>query len=558
MDVQYKIIFQLLKFNEPVQYNNSHAQYRFTSEVEAEEFAGYSLVILNPEWDIHFTETYFGDSPIEFLLKTIYEKGFEIVKKVKETNIPLIVSENMKKIKRATSTCPLCQCRFNSSTRLPAFNHDHHNGLYYSILCTKCNILCVKKALVIISHSFGTTDGPAIVKRLNQDWTNHLKVIARGDNTLITMTWEGMKFIDSSQLLSFPIEKLAHRLMKTESNHAREKSILYKGFQSINVTLLRKGLAFPFKDFTFHNSTLPIEFPPYEDVYYHGDNDLYCNSRDSFNLFKCESALEYAKLHTKTSVLLLGDILRHFVKYCTQKMALSPIHSPTLSGFAFDAAFCMSGASFEYIKDEEIISWISPAIRAGLSFANVKNATANCERLNCFNGVAQDRSHIIELDLTAAYPASMAGYLATGDYTWLDEISVNELDILNLPDEGEFGYIFEVNAFTPVDKMDELNDLPLCVDKRCVTPEELSPHQMNVIQSIPYFSEVVFNEPKLILDLKPKENYLMLHTTLKYYVGRGLKITRIKRGLRFKTAPYLKPASSWGSGKKPKDVGMNC
>jgi len=109
----------------------------------------------------------------------------------------------------------------------------------------------------------------------------------------------------------------------------------------------------------------------------------------------------------------------------------------------------------------------------------------------------------------------MAGPLATGSYTWLDEKTISELDILNIPDEGEYGFMFEVDCHTPRNKMDELNEMPLCVNKRLVSPSELSKEQIDIINSIPNFKDSCFNEEWLILDFKPKKNYLLLHSTLK-------------------------------------------
>jgi len=115
-------------------------------------------------------------------MKIIYKKGTKIIKKVQERNIPLIITESMKNMKKSCTHCPLCQCKLNSMTRLPAYNHNHFNGLFYSILCVKCNILCVKQALVVISHSFGDLDGPDKLKGLKREWTQKLKMIAKDDD----------------------------------------------------------------------------------------------------------------------------------------------------------------------------------------------------------------------------------------------------------------------------------------------------------------------------------------------------------------------------------------
>jgi len=215
------------------------------------------------------------------------------------------------------------------------------------------------------------------------------------------------------------------------------------------VNILREVLLFPF--------TTHPEFP----LLSKGekcDTSVYKKCVQAFEYFNCITPLDYSKICTKTSVLLLGDVLRHFVLFCTNYFNLSPLHSIILPAFAFDAAFCHSGAEFEFIKDEDIIAWVTTGIRAGISFSNGKCATSNCERLNCFNGNSAKRSHIIEIDLTAAYPDAMTGPLATGSHTWIDEETIKQMDILNLPDEGEYGYILWRLTYGFVgQKHDELN-----------------------------------------------------------------------------------------------------
>jgi len=116
------------------------------------------------------------------------------------------------KSKKSTTHCPLCHSKFNSSNRFATYNHNHNNGLFYSILCIQCNILCIKQALVVRSHSFGDNDGPEILRSLKSEWTRKLKMIAKDDDSINSMIWEGIKFMDSSKLLAAGIEKLSSRL----------------------------------------------------------------------------------------------------------------------------------------------------------------------------------------------------------------------------------------------------------------------------------------------------------------------------------------------------------
>ena len=46
---------------------------------------------------------------------------------------------------------------------------------------------------------------------------------------------------------------------------------------------------------------------------------------------------------------------------------------------------------------------------------------------------------------------------------------------------------------------------------------------------------------KLICSLSDKERYVVHHEALKFYIGLGLKITKVHRGITFEEEDWLKP-----------------
>ena len=70
----------------------------------------------------------------------------------------------------------------------------------------------------------------------------------------------------------------------------------------------------------------------------------------------------------------------------------------------------------------------------------------------------------------------MSQPLPTEDFAWLSEEEFNELDVLSIPDENEFGYILEVDFEYPTELHDLHSDFPLCPEKVKVTDEMLSPY----------------------------------------------------------------------------------
>ena len=63
----------------------------------------------------------------------------------------------------------------------------------------------------------------------------------------------------------------------------------------------------------------------------------------------------------------------------------------------------------------------------------------------------------------------MSQSLPTGEFDWLTEQEIAELDITNVADDNEEGYILEVDLHYPAELHDLHNDYPLAPEKmkRC-------------------------------------------------------------------------------------------
>jgi hypothetical protein len=370
------------------------------------------------------------------------------------------------------------------------------------------------------------------------------------------MNWlDSIQFIDSSEIMDFTPKELFADLFRRKDNEPLHNvfKLLFQGFTSGYRMYLTKFIMFPQSCFSIATAMMTTKFPLLNEVLEPADwedtekLEVYKDSSQIYLHYNCTNLLDYAKVYAKQNVLLLADSIKYFVLFCEKNLKLSPLHYPSLSSFAFDAAFSYAGAKFEYIKDDAIIQWIKPNIRAGLSFSNVLYASAQCERLKCIGPDPSKRSHIIELDINSAYPYTASLSLCEGDYCWLDEDDCEKLNIDGIPDEGEYGYIFECNLYYPQEIHDEMSQLPLGVSKRIIDPSELSEQQRCRLAESYSAKASSVRIPKVVLDLKRKYNYLLLHSSLKYYKSKGVIIEKILRGLRFKTSPYLKPALEYFS-----------
>jgi len=498
----------------------------------------------------------------EQLLSAIFTLSKDCIRRVRETYVPLQVTKEIEMLKDKTTVCSMCHCNFEQNGRKTAYNHLHCTGksqlynkvpIHYnnfliliagdlnSIICVNWNILVVKKSLRVLSHTFSEKDGLAILRNLKAEWLRKLRIIPKSDKSILSFQMmDEVKFTDTSLLLNSSIGDMTERLMMMTNNGNLELVFphVFHEFRSHeDPQIYTNKMAFPVRYRHFEADT-PTDCPLKEELDSSISPDEYQVIRNIYYRSSCRTMCDFAKIYTRASLFQLADSLNHIVQWCIQHFNISPLYCETISSFAFHAAFAFTGAKFEHLKDPEMIGWISKSIKAGLSFSNYQYAHANSDRIGIYNGVDGERNHIVDIDLNGAYAAGAAMNLAEGEYNWLSEEELQNVDILSLPDEGDYGYLFEVTMHCPDDLMDFHNPLPPAVCRRKITYEQLSPYQQSLYDKMNSSSD--FMDERLILDLFEKKNYVTYHKLLKLFMRQGIKVTKVHRALRFKTSPYLK------------------
>ena len=121
-------------------------------------------------------------------------------------------------------------------------------------------------------------------------------------------------------------------------------------------------------------------------------------------------------------------------------------------------------------------------------------------------------------------PFSNYEYLPQNNFKWNTD-KWNTDKILNLDDEGQKGYLFDVNLHYP----EELHNLH---NGNALEPENkaIKKDMLNIWQQDGYKESSV---KKLIKSFEDKENYGINYRLLKLYIQLGIKITKINRVLEY-------------------------
>lgn len=153
----------------------------------------------------------------------------------------------------------------------------------------------------------------------------------------------------------------------------------------------------------------------------------------------------------------------------------------------------------------------------------------------------------------------MSQPLPIGEYQWVNMVEQPELffsadAIMNLEDDSNTGYIFEVDLHYPESLHITHNDFPFCAEKRKLPKDAFDivkkrallhaeKLKMNQLEDTGEKARkiVVSKIDKLLLTLHDKEKYVVHYRMLAMALRHGLKLEKVHRILKFKQSLWLKP-----------------
>ena len=135
----------------------------------------------------------------------------------------------------------------------------------------------------------------------------------------------------------------------------------------------------------------------------------------------------------------------------------------------------MTDIELELITDPDIYLFVEEGLRGGISMISNRLSKANNPYVSDFNP-NNDTSYIMYLDANNLYGWAMLQPLPTGDFDWMTQEEIDRLDVKAVPDDGEDGYILEVDLEYPPDLHNIHNDYPLAPERIKVSRDMLSPY----------------------------------------------------------------------------------
>ena len=204
-------------------------------------------------------------------------------------------------------------------------------------------------------------------------------------------------------------------------------------------------------------------------------------------------------------MLLLTDFfLAHY--------SLDAVRYYLVPGLAWDTARRMAHVSLELTTDIDMYHFIENSIRGGISMITTRYARANSPTLPAYDA-SRPRVNPIYLDANNLHGWAMSQPLPTHGFRFLQPDEIGALiEVGELSDDAEDGYIFEVDLSYPQHRHDAHEDYPpLAPESLEIGRDMYSPAQQAV------FPQTALQR-KLTPNLRDKVRYVVHYRNLKLYL----------------------------------------
>ena len=344
-----------------------------------------------------------------------------------------------------------------------------------------------------------------------------------------------LTFINSFQFMSSSLDKLVSNLPKDDLIYTS------KGFKGKRLNLMSLKGVYRYDFVDCFEKFIQTELLTKDQFYIilndqHITDDEYDHAKKVWKTFKIKTMGEYHDLYLKSDVLLLADVFESFRKTCLQYYKLDPCHYFTSPSLSWDAMLKMTNIKLELMTDIDMFQFIEKGMHGGVSYIVNRYGKANKKYMKEYDEKVPSK-YIMYLDANNLYGWAMSQYLPTGNFKWMSDKEIKQIDLGKYKADGKKGLISEVDLEYPRELHDMHNDYPVCPEKFKVSNNMLSGYCKKIAEKYKISIGLV---SKLIPTLRDKKEYVLHYCNLQLYLDLGLKIKKIHRVLKFDQSPWLK------------------
>ena len=473
--------------------------------------------------------------------------------------------------------CPDCKKTFVGDKK-KVIHHNHITGEYISSICSDCNLnYKLKKFIPIYCHNLKNYDSHFLIVALSKyGYQNNdddiISAIPNNEEKYISFSKKievdsfikneekiiikyELRFLDTFAFMASSLDNLVENLKKDSKDINSLRKIFnnvsehYKNDEQF-LLMISKGV-YPYEYINNYDKLNDKQLPPIEKFYSrlsneHIKKEKYEQAGKVWNIFSCNTLLDYHNLYLNSDVLLLADVWDNFRNTCYKIYGLDTNYYYTAPSLSWDALLKHCNENYiekynkefyiELLTDIDMFQMNEKGIKGGLSQISKRYAKANNKYMTNYNNKLDDE-YILYLDANNLYGYAMSSYLPRCNFKWNNE-EWNTEKIMNLKDNDTTGYLFDVDLkynFDDIEKTKELHDLhngyPLAPENLSIKKEWLSEWQKK---------EYVENKTeKLITSFFDKTNYVINYRILKLYLSLGLELKCVNSCIEYEQDNFM-------------------
>ena len=505
-----------------------------TQRTQLHETCSYCYVVVRCDGKTETPVEYRGPDTSDHFLRAIQAEEREIKKVLANPEDMLMTPEDILNHSRA-GVCHICEKPFacaGDSVR----DHCHITGKYRGAAHNVCNLklrLNPKTTVIpVVFHNLRGYDSHLLMQAISRV-EGKVSCIPNNTEKYISFSLGQLRFIDSAQFLLAPLDKL----VAANTPEAFQITAEYEPNQQRRGLLLRKGV-YPYEYMDSWERFADTRLPPKASFYSkltgeHISDKDYAHAQNVWEVFGCQSMGDYCDLYCRTDVLLLADVFETFRKTCMGQYSLDPAHYYTSPGLSWDALLKKTGVELELLTDYDQHLFIEKGLRGGISKVSKRYARANNPLIEGYNS-SKPNTHILYLDANNLYGWAMSQPLPTGGFKWVDGCDKLAETITEHPADSHEGFILEVDLEYPEELHNAHNAYPLAPERMVVKKEWMSEYQHELL-------DVGVEVEKLVPNLYNKNSYVLHYRNLQLYLSLGMKLTKVRRALRFQQSRWMEP-----------------
>ena len=299
--------------------------------------------------------------------------------------------------------------------------------------------------------------------------------------------------------------------------------------------------------------------------------------------YRCNTLGDYMRLYLLTDICILADAFETFRANSLNEYQLDPAYYMSAPQLAWSALLKFIDKRINLITDPEMYRMIQPNVRGGICHVSVRYARANNKLLGSLYDPTKPTSYILFVDANNLYGWALSQPMPEKNMEWLTELECQhaELELQEKQTRDQFfayhansldkyrrlgleaeqtgdvesqaklmsfeeklngntpplHFIFEVDLEYPPEQHERDDDYPMAPELMTITTNITGPKQ-HKLQAKYYAASCPFSR-KLVCSFLPKKHYVVLGHMLRFYLDRGMRLTKVHRGIKFCASNFI-------------------